>query len=61
METHVPLPGVRVGDLGPKLGFGSVDNGWLELDHVVIRKSFFFVLFFFVQVLGSHKAHGFFG
>lgn len=37
-ETHVPLPGVRVGDIGPKLGFGSVDNGWLELDHVVIRE-----------------------
>ena len=42
LETHVPLPGVRVGDLGPKLGFGSVDNGWLELDHVVIRKSLIF-------------------
>jgi acyl-CoA oxidase len=38
METHEALPGVRVGDIGPKLGFGSVDNGWLELDHVCIRE-----------------------
>lgn len=38
METHKAMPGVKVGDIGPKLGFGSVDNGWLELDHVCIRE-----------------------
>jgi alkylation response protein AidB-like acyl-CoA dehydrogenase len=38
METHRAMPGVKVGDIGPKLGFGSVDNGWLELDHVCIRE-----------------------
>ena len=45
METHSALPGVKVGDIGPKLGFGSVDNGWLELDHVCIR-AFWFLSFF---------------
>lgn len=26
-EGHKPLPGIEVGDIGPKLGFNSVDNG----------------------------------
>jgi acyl-CoA oxidase len=33
MEDHMPLQGVRVGDLGMKLGYNSVDNGWLAFDH----------------------------
>ncbi|KAJ1951746.1 hypothetical protein GGI12_006410, partial [Dipsacomyces acuminosporus] len=31
---HRPLPGVTVGDLGPKFGFNTMDNGFLLLDHV---------------------------
>lgn len=38
METHRPLDGVEVGDIGPKLGFNGVDNGWLRFDHVVIPR-----------------------
>ena len=29
METHEPLPGVEVGDIGSKLGYNSIDNGYL--------------------------------
>ena len=29
METHLPLKGVQVGDIGTKFGYGSKDNGWL--------------------------------
>uniref|UniRef100_H3BZB4 Acyl-coenzyme A oxidase n=1 Tax=Tetraodon nigroviridis TaxID=99883 RepID=H3BZB4_TETNG len=36
MDTHVPLPGVVVGDIGPKFGFSEVDNGFLKLEHVRI-------------------------
>jgi len=28
-ETHLPLPGVDVGEIGPKLGLNSNDNGYL--------------------------------
>ena len=28
-ETHEPLPGVEVGDIGSKLGYNSIDNGYL--------------------------------
>ncbi|KAI7855172.1 acyl-CoA dehydrogenase/oxidase [Circinella umbellata] len=32
LEDHTPLPGVTVGDLGPKFGFNSVDNGFIMFD-----------------------------
>ncbi|XP_077426158.1 peroxisomal acyl-coenzyme A oxidase 1 isoform X2 [Vanacampus margaritifer] len=38
MNTHIPLPGVVVGDIGPKFGFNEVDNGFLKLDHVRIPR-----------------------
>lgn len=28
MSDHKPLPGVTLGDIGPKLGFNSSDNGF---------------------------------
>ena len=28
-ETHEPLPGIEVGDIGTKLGYNSIDNGYL--------------------------------
>ncbi|XP_054635959.1 peroxisomal acyl-coenzyme A oxidase 1 isoform X2 [Dunckerocampus dactyliophorus] len=38
MNTHQPLPGIVVGDIGPKFGFNEVDNGFLKLDHVRIPR-----------------------
>ena len=38
METHEPLPGVEVGDIGTKLGYNSVDNGYLLLKKVRIPR-----------------------
>jgi acyl-CoA oxidase len=32
VETHLPLPGIQVGDLGAKLGYQSKDNGWLIMN-----------------------------
>ncbi|GBF98378.1 peroxisomal acyl-coenzyme A oxidase [Raphidocelis subcapitata] len=37
-DTHRPLRGVTVGDIGPKFGFNGVDNGFLQLDHVRIPR-----------------------
>ncbi|KAJ4945039.1 hypothetical protein JOQ06_013578 [Pogonophryne albipinna] len=34
MSTHIPLPGIVVGDIGPKFGFSEVDNGFLKLENV---------------------------
>ena len=32
------LPGVKVGDIGPKLGYDSMDNGFLQLTHFKIPR-----------------------
>lgn len=38
IETHEPLPGIMVGDIGPKFGFTEVDNGFLKMDNVRIPR-----------------------
>ncbi|XP_022620706.1 peroxisomal acyl-coenzyme A oxidase 1 isoform X2 [Seriola dumerili] len=38
MNTHEPLPGIVVGDIGPKFGFNEVDNGFLKLENVRIPR-----------------------
>ncbi|OWF50076.1 peroxisomal acyl-coenzyme A oxidase 1-like [Mizuhopecten yessoensis] len=38
LKTHKSLPGVEVGDLGPKFGFNENDNGFLRLHHVRIPR-----------------------
>jgi len=37
--THAPVPGVAVGDIGPKLGFAAVDNGFLRFDRLSLPVS----------------------
>jgi acyl-CoA oxidase len=32
LDDHQPLPGIKVGDLGTKMGYNFVDNGWLSFD-----------------------------
>ncbi|XP_017293249.1 peroxisomal acyl-coenzyme A oxidase 1 isoform X2 [Kryptolebias marmoratus] len=38
MTTHEPMPGIVVGDIGPKFGFNEVDNGFLKLENVRIPR-----------------------
>lgn len=38
MDDHKPLPGVTTGDVGPKLGYNNMDNGFAILDNVVIPR-----------------------
>ena len=40
METHKPLKGVQVGDIGRKLGYNGVDNGYLMLDQVRVPRKY---------------------
>lgn len=39
LETHLPLPGVSVGDIGPKMGFAFMDNGYLGFDHCRVPRN----------------------
>jgi acyl-CoA oxidase len=36
MKTHLPLENVHVGDIGPKVGYNTMDNGFLLFNHVKI-------------------------
>ncbi|MES1913053.1 MAG: hypothetical protein MHM6MM_005284 [Cercozoa sp. M6MM] len=38
MTTHKLLPGVHAGDIGPKQGWNTIDNGFLRLDNVRIPR-----------------------
>jgi acyl-CoA oxidase len=35
----MPLTGVKAGDLGPKMGYNNVDNGWMMFDNFRIPRS----------------------
>ncbi|XP_025091952.1 peroxisomal acyl-coenzyme A oxidase 1-like [Pomacea canaliculata] len=37
-DTHEPLPGVTVGDIGNKFGYAGIDNGFLRLNNVRIPR-----------------------
>ncbi|KAI6798833.1 acyl-CoA oxidase [Hortaea werneckii] len=39
MKTHKPLPGIAVGDIGPKYGYAPMDNGYMLFDHVRVPHS----------------------
>ncbi|XP_071078371.1 peroxisomal acyl-coenzyme A oxidase 2 isoform X2 [Desmodus rotundus] len=38
LQDHTPLPGITVGNIGPKMNFEHTDNGFLRLDHVRIPR-----------------------
>lgn len=38
-EEFKVLPGIETGDMGPKFGYDSKDNGWLRFNNVRIPKS----------------------
>ncbi|KAG7402328.1 hypothetical protein PHYBOEH_000036 [Phytophthora boehmeriae] len=38
LETHEPMRGVKLGDVGPKIGFNNVDNGYCKFHQVRIPR-----------------------
>ncbi|XP_047019172.1 probable peroxisomal acyl-coenzyme A oxidase 1 [Helicoverpa zea] len=38
-ETHMPLPGIKVGEIGVKMGLNSVNNGFLGFEKVRIPRT----------------------
>lgn len=37
-DTHHPMPGITIGDIGPKMGLHSVNNGFLAFDNVRVPR-----------------------
>uniref|UniRef100_A0A8C6LR41 Acyl-coenzyme A oxidase n=1 Tax=Nothobranchius furzeri TaxID=105023 RepID=A0A8C6LR41_NOTFU len=54
MSTHQPLPGIVVGDIGPKFGFSEVDNGFLKLENVRIPRENMLMKYAKVEADGSY-------
>lgn len=38
LEDHKHLPGIKTGDIGPKLGYHSKDNGWMVMKEVRVPR-----------------------
>uniref|UniRef100_M4C1G3 Acyl-coenzyme A oxidase n=1 Tax=Hyaloperonospora arabidopsidis (strain Emoy2) TaxID=559515 RepID=M4C1G3_HYAAE len=38
MHDHMPLPGIKVGDIGPKVGFNAVDNGYCAFHKIRVPR-----------------------
>ncbi|KAF2833666.1 acyl-CoA oxidase [Ophiobolus disseminans] len=38
-KTHEPLDNIAVGDIGPKYGYASMDNGYMLFDHCRVPRS----------------------
>ena len=54
-ENHRPMPNVKVGDLGEKIGYSSVDNGYLSFDHVRIPRKNLLSRFMNITKTGDFK------
>ncbi|XP_069809763.1 peroxisomal acyl-coenzyme A oxidase 1 isoform X1 [Dendropsophus ebraccatus] len=53
--THNPLPGVTVGDIGPKFGFDETDNGFLKFDKVRIPRENMLMKYAQVEPDGTYR------
>jgi len=54
LENHQSLPGITVGDIGPKFGYNGVDNGFLSFDHVRIPREQMLMRFAKVTANGTY-------
>ncbi|GMR33140.1 hypothetical protein PMAYCL1PPCAC_03334 [Pristionchus mayeri] len=54
--THAPLPGITVGDIGPKFGINANDNGFLVFNHYRIPRRNMFMKYSKVTPDGSYIA-----
>jgi acyl-CoA oxidase len=58
MNSFEPLPGIEVGDIGPKFGFHTKDNGFLIMHNIVIPKRNMLRRFVSVSKKGEIKTKG---
>lgn len=55
MKDHKLLPGVTTGDLGPKVGYNNMDNGFARFENVVIPRRNMAMRFATVDPNGSYR------
>lgn len=58
LENHKHMPGVKTGDIGPKLGYHGKDNGWATFDQVRISRDHMLQKFVQVDREGTFSIEG---
>jgi acyl-CoA oxidase len=58
LKTHEPLPGFEMGDIGPKIGYLSKDNGFMRMTNVKTPRDFLLKRFAEVDREGNFKVKG---
>jgi acyl-CoA oxidase len=57
-QNHEPMPRIEVGDIGQKLGYNSIDNGFLSFNNVRIPRTNLLSRFVEVEKDGSFSLKG---
>ena len=58
LEDHTLFKGVEAGDIGPKLGYNSMDNGYCKFDHYRISRDMLLSRFVNVDKDGAFEMRG---
>jgi alkylation response protein AidB-like acyl-CoA dehydrogenase len=58
LEDHKLLPGVEAGDVGEKLGYATMDNGYLSFNKVRIPRTNLLSRFVDVDKEGNFSLNG---
>ena len=58
VETFMPEKGIRCGDMGPKMGYNSKNNGWCTFDQVRIPRDQMLMKYTSVDRDGSFSVEG---
>ena len=58
MQTHATLPGCTIGDIGTKLGYNSIDNGYLLFDQFRVPRTTMLARFASIDRQGKLKITG---
>uniref|UniRef100_A0A0N4Z9T4 Acyl-coenzyme A oxidase n=1 Tax=Parastrongyloides trichosuri TaxID=131310 RepID=A0A0N4Z9T4_PARTI len=53
-DNHKPLPGITIGDIGPKFAFANVDNGFVRFNNVKIPREHMFMKYAKVEKGGKY-------
>ena len=53
-KDHKPVPGVEVGDIGPKMGYNCKDNGYLIMNNIKIPRKNMLMKFHRVSKEGKY-------
>lgn len=56
LQTHAPLPGIEIGDVGSKVGFQSSDQGFMSFNQVRYPKSILLSKYVNISDSGEFKA-----